>query len=113
MQTARHPEVPERKQNQHSEPPQLLSKMTNREQEPGMTFSRGGSILQHLLMPLIHSEQMTSVKKAGARAWRPGPEWKGNGRELRWDWGGIVKTFDLFPEGSSVSGVTPCVHPFW
>src|SRR5215470_7826388 len=100
MQPARHPEAPERKQSQQSEPPQLLSKMTNRKQDAGVTPSRGGSILQ----PFYSLSQMAFVRRQEARAWRPGPEWKVNRRELGWDVGRIVKTFDLLSHGSSVSG---------
>ena len=64
MQPARHPEAPERKQSQQSDPPQLLGKMTNRKQDAGVTLSRSGSILQHLL---IHLFTLTNgiCKKAG------------------------------------------------
>ena len=38
MQAARHPEAADRKQRQQSESPQLLSKMTNRKQDAGVTL---------------------------------------------------------------------------
>lgn len=54
MQSARHPEARESKQRQQSESPRMLSKMTNREQETGLTPSRGRSILPCVSMSLIH-----------------------------------------------------------
>ena len=74
--------------------------MTNRKQDAVVMVLRGGSILQHLLMPLIHSEQVTFVKDRS-----PGVATRARGkvnrREMGWDWGRIVKTFDLLSEGSS------------
>ena len=66
MQPARHPETPETEQSQHSESTRMLSKMTNREQESGGTLSRGDSIRQHLLMPLM------TVTNGTVKGWSPG-----------------------------------------
>jgi len=52
----------------------MLSKVTNREQEVGVTPIERG-IDPKALVDVTHSlSQVTTPKKAGARAWRPGPE---------------------------------------
>lgn len=106
MQPTRHPEVPENNQSQHSESPRIFSKMTNRMQETDVTLSRGDSIQQHLSMPLI-TVTNSIVKRLEPGRGGPGRNGGVNGGRLRWDWGGIVKTFDLISElcfiGSRVS----------
>lgn len=97
MQPARHPEVPESKQSQHSESLGLFSKMTNREQETDVTLSRGDSTSQHLLMPLI-TVTNSIVKRLEPGRYCPGRNGGVKGGRLRWDWGRIVKTFDLVSE---------------
>jgi hypothetical protein len=50
MQLARRPEAPERKQGQQSQPPELLSKMTNRKQDAGVRYREVDRFWQRLLM---------------------------------------------------------------
>jgi len=74
MKPARHPEAPERKRAPQSESSEMLSKMTKRGQGVGWEATGGISILAarlgpHCPLPKWHPN------KAGARAWRPGPEW--------------------------------------
>ena len=57
MQPARHPEAAERKQSQQSESPQLLSKMTTRKQNAGVTLSRWWIDPAAPVDALIHSHK--------------------------------------------------------
>lgn len=85
----------------------MFSKVTNDGQKrkdvtlAERCIARAGHFSVHEVLP-----------KAGARVWRPGPDWRNDGGKLRWDWGRIEDTFDssearLHPLGT----VTACDHP--
>jgi len=73
VQPACHPEALEKKQAQQSESPQVLSKMTKREQAARCdSMWRVPRFWKFCWGP--HCPAVKRRKKAGARAWRPGPE---------------------------------------
>jgi len=71
MHLALHPEIAERKEKSAPERRRMLSKMTNDEQEATQVMTKMGVASTRAVI----DARKFPLKKAGARAVWPGPEW--------------------------------------